>query len=105
MVMVYTQYSMVLTPDMGLKNSLMYNQDAMCRGYLSPVGTPFPLEQYRVAIYNNGSPQPIYVMAAVKNGRSCIVYGYYNPTTERGYFEFFGVSECTQMYLKTIEVI
>ena len=54
---------------------------------------------------NNDSPQPIYVMGAVKDGGSCTTYGYYNPATERGYFEYWGVNECTEMYLMTIEMI
>ena len=54
---------------------------------------------------NNGSPQPIYVMGAIRNGDSCTAYGYYDPATERGYLEYFGVHVCTQMYLMTIEMI
>ena len=52
-------------------------------------------------INNNGSPQPIYVMGAIRNGDSCTAYGYYDPATERGYIEYFGVHVCTQMYLMT----
>ena len=54
---------------------------------------------------NNGSPQPVYVMGAISNGRNCKAYGYYNPDTERGYFEFWGVYAFTQMYLMVIETI
>ena len=54
---------------------------------------------------NSGSPQLVYVMGAISNGRNCKAYGYYNPDTERGYFEFWGVYEFTQMYLMVIETI
>ena len=54
-------------------------------------------------LYDTGTPQPIYVMGAVKSGGSCTRYGYYSPGTGRGYFEFWGVHECTEMYLMIIE--
>ena len=53
-------------------------------------------------LYNSGTPQPIYVMGAVKIGGSCTTYGYYDPGTGRGYFEFRGVDECTKMYLAPV---
>ena len=51
MVMLYTQYSTVMTPEMGLKNSLTYGRDARSRGSFSSVETPFPMEHYKVAIF------------------------------------------------------
>ena len=50
-VVVYTRYSMAMASDMGRRNISMYNQDARCRGFLSPVETPFPTEQYKAAIW------------------------------------------------------
>ena len=57
------------------------------------------------SLQSNGGSQPIYVMGVIKNGSSCATYGYYNPATGRGYFEYWGVHECTQMYLMIIEDI
>ena len=57
------------------------------------------------SLQSNGSPQPIYVMGVMKSGSSCTTYGYYNPATGRGYFEYYGMYECTQMYLMIIEEI
>ena len=54
-------------------------------------------------LYNSGTPQPIYVMGAVKKGSSCTIYGYYDPGTGRGYFEYWGVNECTEMYLMIVK--
>ena len=53
--------------------------------------------------FNTGTPQPVYVMGAVKSGGSCTRYGYNSPGTGRGYFEFWRVHECTEMYLMIIE--
>ena len=50
-VVVYNRYSMAVASDMGRRNISMYNQDARCRGSLSPVETPFPTEQYKAAIW------------------------------------------------------
>ena len=54
-------------------------------------------------LYNSGTHQPIYVMGAVKGGGFCTTYGYYDPGAERGYFEYHGVNECTEMYLMIFE--
>ena len=54
-------------------------------------------------LYDSGKLQPIYVMGAVKSGRSCTAYGYYDPSSERGYFDYFGVNECTEMNLMVID--
>ena len=54
-------------------------------------------------LYNSDIPQPIYVMGAIKTGSSCTAYGYYDPGTRRGYFEYWGVNECTEMFLMIID--
>ena len=54
-------------------------------------------------LYNGDTPQSIYVMGAVKGGGSCTTYGYYDPGTGRGHFEYHGVNECTEMYLMIFE--
>ena len=53
----------------------------------------------------NGNQQALYVMGVIKNGASCASYGYYNPATGRGYFQYWGVFEYRQMYLMVIEKI
>ena len=67
-------------------------------------GDPIPSGAVQGGYLNNsGTRQPIYVMGAVKSGSSCTIYGYYDPGTERGYFEIWGANECTEMYLMIIE--
>ena len=48
---------------------------------------------------DGGNQQPLYIMSAVQPEKNCAVYGYYDPTTARGYVEYYGVFEYAQMNL------
>ena len=43
--------------------------------------------------------RPLYIMSAVQPDKNCSVYGYYDPTTGRGFAEYYGVFSFTNMNL------